>query len=119
MQRLERGAQRGGQLHRTARAAIHVDVDEVSLALVADMWSRTYRSSAKTFTADGGPQRTRAGLRIIPDEMGLPARTSHLVLTIDDAPPASVFETTLRAISARYGPRTADAVAMQLEYVSR
>ena len=29
-------------------------IDEVSLALVADAWSRTYRSRAVTFAASGG-----------------------------------------------------------------
>jgi hypothetical protein len=92
------------------------DVDEVSLALTADMWSRTYRSRAKTFTADGGPQRTRAGLQIVPDEIGAPSSSNPLILAIDNTPPARVFNSTLHAIAGRYGPRTADAVAMQLEY---
>jgi putative intracellular protease/amidase len=91
------------------------DVDEVSLALVADMWSRTYRSRAKTFTPDGGPQRTRAGLLIVPDEIGAPSPSDQLVLAIGDTPPGRVIDTTLRAIADRYGARTADAVAMQLE----
>ncbi len=45
-------------------------VDEVSLALVADMWSRTYRSRAVTFAQDAGARRSRGGLMVVPDEVG-------------------------------------------------
>ena len=41
-------------------------VDEVSLALVADAWSRTYRSRAVTFAGTAGALPTRNGLRILP-----------------------------------------------------
>jgi transcriptional regulator GlxA family with amidase domain len=41
-------------------------VDEASLALVADAWSRTYRSRAVTFAGAAGAQESRNGLRILP-----------------------------------------------------
>jgi putative intracellular protease/amidase len=41
-------------------------VDEVSLALVADAWSRTYRSRAVTFAGAAGAQQTRNGMSILP-----------------------------------------------------
>ena len=41
-------------------------IDEVSLALVADAWSRTYRSRAVTFSRTDGAQQTRNGIRIVP-----------------------------------------------------
>ncbi len=44
-------------------------VDEVSLALVADAWSRTYRSQAVTFARAAGALRSRNGIRILPDEI--------------------------------------------------
>jgi putative intracellular protease/amidase len=44
-------------------------VDEVSLALVADAWTRTYRSRAVTFAATSKPQQSRNGLRIYPDQV--------------------------------------------------
>jgi transcriptional regulator GlxA family with amidase domain len=91
------------------------EVDEVSLALVADMWSRTYRSRATTFSVTNGPHRTRAGLRIVPDNTGAPSPSKDLVVAIDNSPPARVIDTTLRSIADRYGMRTANAVAMQLE----
>jgi putative intracellular protease/amidase len=69
-------------------------VDEVSLALVADAWSRTYRSRALTFAGSPQAQVTRSGLRVLPDR-------------------------ALQAIARRYGKPTERMVAMQLEYPSQ
>jgi ketosteroid isomerase-like protein/putative intracellular protease/amidase len=91
-------------------------IDEVSLALAADAWTRTYRSRAITFSATDGAQRTRNGVGILPDKImaNWPART--LLPAIGERQPALVLDDTLQAIGARYGARTADFVAMQLEY---
>ena len=43
-------------------------IDEVSLALAADAWTRTYRSRAISYSPTGGAQRTRNGLGVLPDE---------------------------------------------------
>ncbi|WGD55821.1 DJ-1/PfpI family protein [Bradyrhizobium sp. CB1650] len=92
-------------------------IDEVSLALIADAWSRTYRSRALTFAITADAQTSRGGLGILPDKVAaawpatqmLPAATLAL-------PPAQALDQTLLSIDARYGQRTADFVAMQLEY---
>ena len=89
-------------------------IDEVSLALIADAWSRTYRSSAVTFAA--GPVETRSGLRIIPDETVTDWPGQQKLSAMEGVPPAKALDDTLRGIEARYGQRTADIVAMQLEY---
>jgi len=96
--------------------ALTPGIDEVSLALVADAWSRTYRSRALTFAVTAEAQTSRSGLRILPDEVvadwpakQVPPAAAHL-------PPARALDQTLHAIDARYGSRTADFVAMQLEY---
>jgi len=49
-------------------------VDEVSLALVADAWSRTYRSRVTTFAASADALQTRSGLRIVPDQVAASRR---------------------------------------------
>ena len=92
-------------------------IDEVSLALVADAWSRTYRSRAVTFAGTAGALPTRSGLRI------LPAAGRHRAGPRSDGcpaigalPPAKALDQALLAIEARYGMGTADMVAMQLEY---
>ncbi|TIN27307.1 MAG: hypothetical protein E5Y31_13735 [Mesorhizobium sp.] len=91
-------------------------VDEVSLALVADAWSRTYRSRAQTFANSADALETRSGIRILPDQAAADWPAGRLLAPTGDMPPAKALDETLRAIAARYGARTADFVAMQLEY---
>jgi transcriptional regulator GlxA family with amidase domain len=91
-------------------------MDEVSLALVADAWSRTYRSRAVTFSRTDSPQESRNGIRIVPDRVVASWPEEHLLPAIHHRPPAQALDATLRAIATRYGARTADFVAMQLEY---
>ena len=90
-------------------------VDEVSLALIADAWSRTYRSRAVTFAPDSRPRESRNGIQIVPDEVrsSWPAATR---LPAIDQQPAKALDEALDAIRTRYGARTTDFVAMQLEY---
>ena len=91
-------------------------IDEVSLALVADAWSRTYRSRAVTFASTAGARQTRNGLRIMPDEVVTNWPAARLLPGIDNAKPAEALDNALGGIAARYGVRTTDFVAMQLEY---
>jgi putative intracellular protease/amidase len=87
-------------------------IDEVSLALVADAWSRTYRSRVLTFAASAEPVATRSGIRIVPDS----DRSQDDVVAIGDRAPAQALDAALSNIETRYGPRTRYVVAMQLEY---
>ena len=96
--------------------ALTADVDEVSLALVADSWSRTYRSHAVTFAKTDAAQTTRNGLRIYPQQVAATWPAERLLPAVGTTPPAQALDTTLRAIQARYGADTSDFVAMQLEY---
>ncbi|MBN9221581.1 MAG: DJ-1/PfpI family protein [Mesorhizobium sp.] len=91
-------------------------MDEVSLALVADTWSRTFRSGAVTFADREGAIVSRDGLRILPDKIVMDWPAKQLVPVIADQRPARALDQALRDISARYGVRTADFVATQLEY---
>jgi transcriptional regulator GlxA family with amidase domain len=90
-------------------------VDEVSLALVADAWSRTYRSRAVTFAPTIAPRDSCHGVQIVPDQTrsSWPADTR---LPAIDRQPARALDEVLHAIGARYGAHTTDFVAMQLEY---
>jgi putative intracellular protease/amidase len=90
-------------------------VDEVSLALVADAWSRTSRSRAVTFAGTADAQQTRDGLRVLPDQVAA-SWTAERLLPAIQLPPAKALDEALSGIEARYGMRTADFVAMQLEY---
>ena len=91
-------------------------VDEVSLALVADAWSRTYRSRAITFAPAAVGLHTRNGIRIVPDQVATSWPAEHLLAPIADQPPAAALDQALHDIETRYGMQTANFVAMQLEY---
>ncbi len=91
-------------------------MDEVALALVADAWSRTYRSSAATYAASPDAVETMNGVRVVPDRAGTDWPDARSVSTFPDRRPADALDRVLDAIAARYGDRTAHVVAMQLEY---
>lgn len=91
-------------------------VDEVSLALVADAWSRTYRSRVVMFANTADARRSRNGLLIVPDEVATNWPAEEQLPTVGDRPPAKALDEGLLAIADRYGDRTASFVATQLEY---
>jgi putative intracellular protease/amidase len=91
-------------------------VDEVSLALVADAWSRTYRSRAVIFAAGEGALESRNGIKILPDRIASGWASEDLVPSIAGKQPAVALDDTLKDIGTRYGSSTVNLVAMQLEY---
>ncbi|MBR0873003.1 DJ-1/PfpI family protein [Bradyrhizobium tropiciagri] len=91
-------------------------VDEVSLALVADGWSRTYRSHAVTFAATDAVVTSRNGLRIHPGKIASDWPAERRLPAVGTTTPAQALDRTLAGIEMRYGEQTADFVAMQLEY---
>jgi putative intracellular protease/amidase len=91
-------------------------IDEVSLALVADAWSRTYHSRVVIFADTAGARQTRNGMRILPQEVAASWPTKRMLPAIRELQPAKALDQALVGIEARYGMRTADFVAMQLEY---
>ncbi|WP_133492682.1 DJ-1/PfpI family protein [Alcanivorax sp. 24] len=90
-------------------------VDEVSLALTLDAWSRTYRSTAITFAASASVA-SRGGIRLLADQVRRDWPRSQRLPPPAQQPPAGVLDQTLREIRQRYGQGTARVVAMQLEY---
>jgi hypothetical protein len=78
-------------------------VEEMSLALVADGWSRTYRSRAVTYAAGAGAVETRSGLRIVPDRVAAMGKPVDFMLPAVGERPAA-FERCARAHS---GPLSA------------
>ena len=94
-------------------------MDEVSLALVADAWSRTYRSSAVTFAASESAVVTANGIRVFPDRFGADRPEERGVVAIPGQNPTQALDLTLQAIAFRYCEPTANVVAMQLEYPRR
>lgn len=96
--------------------ALAPGMDEVSLALVADAWSRTYRSRAASYADSPQPVQTRNGIRIVPDAAAADWPGHARIATATEQRPAQALDRTLQAIAGRYGASTADMVAVQLEY---
>jgi putative intracellular protease/amidase len=95
--------------------ALEPGLDEVSLALVADAWSRTYRSRVELLAAAMGAVTTRSGVRLIPDRVTA-ATGGRLPHEWASKRPTEALDAALQHIGARYGEATAHIVAMQLEY---
>jgi hypothetical protein len=89
---------------------------EVSLALLADAWSPTYRPRAMTFAVTAGAQQSRNGIGVLPDQVTVGWPKEWLLPAIEGRRPAEALDQDLLGIAARYGTRTVDFVAMQLEY---
>jgi len=94
-------------------------MDEVTLALVADAWSRTFRSRAVTFARKADAIQTRGGLRIFPEKVATDWAAPRLLPPIGDRPPADALDEALQQITVRYGIDTSRFVAMQLEYTKQ
>ena len=97
------------------RERLYIDVtdgmDGIALALQSDAWSRTYRSRLIARNPSGAAISTE-GVRFLTEK----DLSSTSVLTPVAGGPIEVLDTTLGAISERYGETTARLVALQLEY---
>ncbi len=105
--------------HERLGIEVSSGVDEVSLAFVADAWSRTYRSSVRTFARTSGALDTAGGLRLLPDEVSTDWPASRRIGGLDGNGSANILDEALAEITKRYRTDTADVVAMQLEYPGR
>jgi len=102
--------------HEKLGIKIEDGVDEIALALTADAWSRTYRSSAVTIGASDGVIKSRSGIGIVPDRTQAKTSIKMLPQLLPSNFPARALDNTFGAIAERYGRRTFTFVAMQLEY---
>ncbi|MDB5429325.1 MAG: ThiJ/PfpI domain protein [Caulobacter sp.] len=102
--------------HQRVEAPLTNGMDEVTLALRADAWSRTFHGKVVSTATDGQPVRSRHGLLITPDAA---PRRGSLVLAAADAPAGPALNTALADIGRRYGPRTRRLAALGLEYPLR
>lgn len=91
-------------------------MDEVSLALVADAWSRTYRSKVGAFAPSASGVVTRNGIRVIPDQTPSGWSPKTHIYSVSGQKPVDALDKALLAIATAYGNTTANVVAMQLEY---
>ncbi len=91
-------------------------VDEISLALVSDVYSETYRSSAFAIAQSIAPITTRQGIQLIPS---LLSGVNQIIPPWTSAQPMHALNAALEDISTRYGHGTAQFAALNLEYAWR
>jgi transcriptional regulator GlxA family with amidase domain len=99
--------------HETVEAPVADGVDEIALALRADVWARSFRSKVVTTSASRAPVRSRHGLVILPDQVPKPGRT---VIPVYAGPPARQLDAALADMGRRYGPARARLARLGLEY---
>lgn len=103
--------------HEDVGIPVSPGVDEIALALVADAWSRTYRSQAFTVSDLQQPVSTKRGLTLIPDRVaGTSKRVQRTLAPFQSEPPAQALDWALTQIADSYGRSTAAFVALQMEY---
>ena len=90
--------------------------DEVTLALVADAWSRTFRSRAVAIAATMDAIESRNGMRIFPEQLANEWPAKQLLEPVGNQPAMDALDDALNQITVRYGIDTSRFVAMQLEY---
>lgn len=97
----------------THAVRVSAGVDELTLAVTADAWSRTYRSSCVT-AGTSASVKTLSSVDLVVDhvrdENGL-----HTLELLPAAPGAGI-DSALAAIGVCYGKSTASVVALQLKY---
>ncbi|AVF39463.1 hypothetical protein AL486_06865 [Pandoraea apista] len=103
--------------HETLAIPVSDGVDDVSLALVSDAWSRTWRSQAYAVASptSSGHITLASGLQLVTqDRQAL--RSAHIVKLPPDTTAMARFTQTLDAIGQRYGQAERDIVTLALEY---
>jgi transcriptional regulator GlxA family with amidase domain len=100
--------------HEVRVAPIGDGFDGIALALQADAWSRTYRSRLVVQNPGG---RVVSGEGVV--FVARPEPFAAATILPFEGPPFAALDASLRAISDRYGARTAEFVAAQLEYAWR
>ncbi|MGR2739713.1 DJ-1/PfpI family protein [Billgrantia sp. Q4P2] len=98
--------------HERLELPVEDGVDEIALALSADAWSRTFRSSVVATHPAKRWVRSRRGLVIEAVQDTDATETLQSMM----GPSAAALDDTLVEIGERYGMPTAHLVAMQLEY---
>lgn len=103
--------------HEALGVEVSPGVDEIAVALVADAYGRTRRSSALSLAQTSEPVRTRRGLLLLPDRSMRGAEQPDATLPLFETLPAALaLERSLEGIAARYGESTAAFVALTMEY---
>lgn len=107
--------------HRSERLGIVLQpgMDDVSLAVTADAYSRTGRSTVYAVSS-AAQVRSASGLLWLPDsgfsDSAVPAAAKAPILTIAATSDRPTFDFVLASLDRRYGHSTARGVAIDFEY---
>lgn len=99
--------------HETVEIPLADGMDEVSLALRADTWGRTYRTRVVSTRPGRATIQARRGLRVIPDAE---PEAGRFVIPAEAAPPAAQVDSILARLDRRYGPAAVRFATFGLEY---
>lgn len=103
--------------HETLGVPVAPGVDEIAVALLADAYARTRRTTAVSISASDAPIRTRRGLTLLPDRVSSAAgKATELLSLREELPAVQALDRALAGIAARYGEPTAAFVALTMEY---
>lgn len=103
--------------HETIGIPIYQGIDEISIALVADAYSRTYKSKAKIVTNPNQTVFTKSGIQFISEINNLDQSQMTLSKEISKSQkPIDQLKDALNEIEIRYGSQTLRFVTTQLEY---
>jgi hypothetical protein len=103
--------------HEALGVEVGPGVDEISVALLADAYARTRRSSAVSVAQGDRSILTRRGLTLIADRAPNGAdQPDRMLPRFDALPAAHALDLALDGIAASYGKATADLVALTMEY---
>jgi putative intracellular protease/amidase len=91
-------------------------VDEISLGLTVDAYSRTALSTVVTVGTSGEAVRSRHGLMIHPNTPHPTAVVDHMLPPPRSEAPALAIDSELAHIASRFGLPSADIVALVTEY---
>lgn len=91
-------------------------IDEVALALTADAYSHTTSTVVYSSAATGAAVRTRHGLLVLPDRIGMRPSTERTLHLDANAAPAQALTTALADIEARYGGAASRNVMRVMEF---
>lgn len=103
--------------HETIGIPIYQGIDEISVALVADAYSRTYKSKALVVISTNHRIITKSGIQFVSETNDEDQKQMQLSKKItNEIKPIDHLKNTLLEIQYRYGRKTLRFVTTQLEY---
>lgn len=103
--------------HEMIGIPIDEGMDEVSLALVADAYARTYRTKVSSIAVQTKQVKLKSGISIYPDRTNSQNDGINVKVSIpNDRKSFPLLKETLDIIQKRYGETTMEFVSLQMEF---